>query len=164
MRFGGSKWTLVFALIILLAPFAGPRLFAQTGTGTLPGQLTDPSGAAVADAAVVATNAAGQAATASTNRDGIYELKNLAPGKYSLKVVAKGFALFEVPQVEILAGQNPKLDVQLTLEVREEKVVVSDQAAAVLDTNPASNAGAIVLQGKDLEALSDDPDDLQNDL
>ena len=30
--------------------------------------------------------------------------------------------------------------------------------------NPASNAGAIVIQGKDLEALSDDPDELQSDL
>lgn len=164
MRFGGSKWTAVFALLILLSLFAGPQLFAQNATGTLRGQVTDPSGAAVADAAVAATNAAGQATTATSNRDGIYELKNLAPGKYSLKVAAKGFAPFEVPEVEILAGQNPKLDVNLTLEVREEKVVVSDQAAAALDTNPASNAGAIVLQGKDLEALSDDPDDLQNDL
>src|ERR1700741_4511087 len=123
MRFGGSKWTVVFALIILLPPFAGPRLFAQTGTGTLRGQVTDPSGAAVADAALVATNAGGQAATASTNRDGIYELKNLAPGKYSLKVVDKVFASFDVPQVEILAGQNPKLDVQLRLEVPGENVV-----------------------------------------
>jgi Carboxypeptidase regulatory-like domain len=163
MKFGGHRRTLVLVLMWMVALLAAQQIFAQTA-GTLNGQVSDPSGGVIANATVVATNAAGQAATAITNRDGVYELKNLAPGKYSLRVVARGFAAFEVPEVDILSGQNPKLDVKLTLEMREEKVVVSDQAAAALDINPENNAGAIVLQGKDLEALSDDPDDLQNDL
>ena len=164
MKFGGYGWTAVFAIILLVTLVGAQASFAQTA-GTLRGQVTDPSGGVIANATVVATDAAGQATTATTNREGIYELKNLAPGKYTLRVIAKGFAPFDVPEVDILSGQNPKLDVQLTLEIREEKVVVSDQATgAALDTNPANNAGAIVLQGKDLEALSDDPDDLQNDL
>jgi Carboxypeptidase regulatory-like domain len=137
---------------------------AQTANGTLRGQVTDPSGSAIANATVIVTTPAGNAITATTNRDGIYELKNLAPGKYGVKVVAQGFAPFESSNVQILPGQIQKLDVPLTIEVREEKVTVTDQAAAALDTNPANNAGAIVLQGKDLEALSDDPDDLQSDL
>src|SRR6202040_136457 len=71
---------------------------------------------------------------------------------------------FESLNVEVLAGQIQKLDVPLSIEVREEKVTVTDQATAALDTNPANNAGAVVLKDKDLEALSDDPDDLQSDL
>jgi Carboxypeptidase regulatory-like domain len=164
MKFSGFQTVAVFAFVLLVALVTMPGVFAQTSGGTLRGQVTDPSGGVIASATVVAANAAGQAATATTNREGIYELNNLAPGKYSLTVVAKGFAPFNAPEVDVLAGENPKLDVKLTLEVREEKVVVSDQAVAGLDTNPANNAGAIVLQGKDLEALSDDPDDLQNDL
>ena len=164
MTFGSSKRLAVFALALLAICLTAAPLLAQTVGGTLRGQVTDPSGGAVANAIVVATPAGSRPLAATTNRDGIYELKSLAPGKYGIKVVAKGFAAFELTELQIVAGQIQKLDVQLTLEIREEKVVVSDQAAAALDTNPANNAAAIVLQGKDLEALSDDPDDLQNDL
>jgi hypothetical protein len=156
------KLLIIFLLLVLLP--ACPRLSAQTATGSLRGQVTDPSGAAVTNATVIITTASGQAITTTTNRDGTYEAKNLAPGKYSVTVVLEGFTPFETSNIEIAAGQTQRLDVPLAIQVREEKVEVSDQAAAVLDTNPANNAGAIVLQGKDLEALSDDPDELQNDL
>src|SRR5258707_2253162 len=143
---------------------ASPGVLGHKANGALRGQVRAPSGSTVANASVVVTTHTGGAITATTNSDGIYELKNLAPGKYDVKVISEGFAAFETSNVEILSGQTQKLDVPLTIEVREEKVSVTDQAAAALDTNPANNAGAIVLQGKDLEALSDDPDDLQSDL
>ena len=167
MTFGGVQKTarvapILFAVLLTLL-LALPRLNAQTAGGTLRGQVTDPSGSFITNATVIVTTPAGGAMTATTSRDGIYEFKNLAPRKYGVKVIAQGFAAFEA-NVEILPGQAQKLDVPLTIEVREEKVNVTDQAAAALDTNPANNAGAIVLQGKDLEALSDDPDDLQSDL
>jgi Carboxypeptidase regulatory-like domain len=157
---GPGSRILLLLLTLLLAP---TFLRAQTAA-TLRGQVTDPSGAAIPNATVILTNPSGEAVTVTTNRDGIYEAKDLAPGKYSVKIVASGFTAFENAAVSMTAGQTQKLDASLTLEVREEKVLVNDQAAAALDTNPASNAGAIVLQGKDLEALSDDPDELQNDL
>ena len=154
---------ILFAVLLALL-LASPGLRAQTAGGTLRGQVTDPSGSFITNATVIVTTTGGDAITATTNRDGIYEFQNLASGKYGVKVIAEGFAAFESSNVEILAAQIQKLDVPLTIEVREEKVTVTDQAAAALDTNPANNAGAIVLQGKDLEALSDDPDDLQSDL
>jgi hypothetical protein len=170
MTFGGVRRVVVTAFLLLTALLAlllaPPRLIAQTAssTGTLRGQVTDPSGSSIANATVIVATPTGGAITATTNRDGIYEIKNLAQGNYGVKVISQGFAPFETSNVEVLAGQIQKLDVPLTIEVREEKVTVTDQAAAALDTNPANNAGAIVLQGKDLEALSDDPDELQSDL
>jgi uncharacterized membrane protein YgcG len=166
MTLGGAQKTVrvSFFSIFLVLFLIAPGILAQTPTGALRGQVTDPSGSVIANATVIVTTAAGNALTAVTNRDGIYEFKNLTPGKYGVKVIAQGFAPFETLSVEVLAGQTQRLDVPLTIEVREEKVTVTDQAAAALDTNPANNAGAIVLQGKDLEALSDDPDDLQSDL
>jgi hypothetical protein len=166
MNLGQSRKRILVALAVLLLQFLPRLLHAQTdsGSGVLRGQITDPSGSAVGNATVIVTTPAGDAITASTNRDGIYEVKGLAPGKYGVKVIAQGFTAFENPGVEILAGQTNKLDVKLTIEVREEKVLVTDQAATALDVDPASNAGAIVIQGKDLEALSDDPDELQSDL
>jgi Carboxypeptidase regulatory-like domain len=165
MKVSPSRRTIALALILFLAFALVPlALRAQVAPATLRGQVTDPSGGAVANATVVITTPTGEAITVTTNRDGIYEAKNLAPGKYAVKIVAPGFTAFDNPAVSVAAGQTQKLDASLTLEVREEKVLVNDQAAAALDTNPAANAGAIVLQGKDLEALSDDPDELQNDL
>jgi hypothetical protein len=149
--------------LLTLVLISGPAS-AQTGTGTLRGQVTDPSGSAVTTATAIVTTPDGAAITATTNRDGIYEVKSLAPGKYGVKIIAAGFTPFENPNVQITAGQTQRLDVKLTIETQEQKVVVTDQAAAALDVNPASNAGAIVIQGKDLELLSDDPDELQSDL
>ena len=50
----------------------------------------------------------------------------------------------------------------MEIEVETQKVQVSDTAPTI-DVNPNSNAGAIVISGKELEALPDDPDELQSD-
>src|ERR1700730_7345886 len=164
MNFGALPRYVLAMFAVLWIGFLSGSVRAQAPTGTLRGQVTDPSGSAVVTATVIVTTPAGDAITANTNRDGIYEVKGLAPGKYGLKVVAAGFTAFDRAGVEVASGQVQKLDVKLSIETQEETVVVTDQAAAALDVNPASNAGAVVLQGKDLEALSDDPDELQADL
>ncbi len=164
MSFGQVQKRTLTILIVLLSGMACLSLRAQTNTGTLRGQVTDPSGSAVGTATVLVTTPNGDAITANTNRDGVYEVKGLAPGKYGVKVIATGFTSFEKVDVDVAAGQTQKLDVKLAIETQEQKVVVTDQAGAALNVDPASNAGAIVIQGKDLEALSDDPDELQSDL
>jgi Carboxypeptidase regulatory-like domain len=164
MNFGQVQKCILTILLLLFAGMEGLPLAAQTGTATLRGQITDPSGSFVVTATVLLTTPNGDAITANTNREGLYEFKGLAPGKYGVKVIATGFTSFEKDAVDIAAGQTQKLDVKLTIETQEQKVVVTDQADTALDVNPASNAGAIVIQGKDLEALSDDPDELQSDL
>ncbi|MGC1415831.1 MAG: carboxypeptidase regulatory-like domain-containing protein [Candidatus Acidiferrum sp.] len=155
--------SIVFVAVLAFAEMAGGAAHAQETTGTLRGQVTDPSGAAVAEATVLVTTPSGAATTATTNREGIYEVKGLVPGKYGVKVIATGFAPFEKPEIEIAAGQTQKLNVQLSIEVQQEKVEVTDTTTKV-DVNPANNAGAVVIQGKDLEALSDDPDELESEL
>src|SRR6202050_1472042 len=155
---------LVFLAGMASLPLSGQTTTSQANTATLRGQVTDPSGSVVPTATVLLTTPSGDAITANTNRDGIYEIKGLAPGKYGLKVIATGFTSFEKDALDIVAGQTQKLDVKLAIETQQQQVIVTDQAAAALDVNPAANAGAIIIQGKDLEALSDDPDELQADL
>jgi hypothetical protein len=163
MRFGFIQRFVVFMAALLLAAASGKAWQAQTTTGTLRGQVTDPSGAAVTSATVLVTTPSGAATTATTNRDGVFEVTGLAPGKYGVKVIAPGFTSYENPGIDIAAGQAQKLNVSMNIEVQEEKVEVTDTTTKV-DVNPANNAGAIVMQGKDLEALSDDPDELQSEL
>ena len=154
----------LLSLVFLLSIFPVARdLDAQTPAGALNGVVTDPSGGVIAKAAVRLTNASGASLDTTTNRDGFYELKGLVPGGYTVKAVAKGFAIFTQEDVQILAGQAQHLNIGLLIQVEEEKVEVSDSSTKV-DIAPSNNAGMVVMQGKDLEALSDDPDELQSEL
>src|SRR5216117_1386433 len=56
-----------------------------------------------------------------------------------------------------------QLNIGLVIQIEEEKVEVSDSSTRV-DVDPSNNAGTVVMKGKDLEALSDDPDELQSEL
>jgi len=151
---------LVFLLSIF--PIAG-NLDAQTPTGGLHGVVTDPSGGVIAKASVRLTSASGASLDTTTNRDGSYEFKGLLPGTYTVKAVAKGFALFTQEDVRIIAGQIQQLNISLLIQVEEQKVEVTDSTTK-LDVDPSNNAGMVVLKGQDLEALSDDPDELQSEL
>ncbi len=151
---------LILAIIFCIA---APCTAAQATGGTLRGSVTDPSGGAVVGATVLLTDAAGKTSTGQTNKTGAYEFKNLAPGNYGITVGATGFALFQKDSVTIKANQAQTLDVQLALEVQKQKVEVTDSETTV-DVNPSNNASALVLKGKDLDALSDDPDELQSEL
>ncbi len=156
------------ALIGLAAPAwaqspAQPTSPAPATTGTLRGQVTDPSGAVVANATVAVLVSGAQTHSVTTSKTGGYEIGNLPPGKYTVTANAQGFAVFAQSDVDVAAGQVALFNIALDISVKQEKVNVESEGPQ-LDTNPANNASAIVLSGKDLEALPDDPDELQSDL
>jgi hypothetical protein len=161
---GRSRRNVILIVSLLLSVMGLPvRSLAQSATGALHGHVTDPSGADVGGGTVQVTDASGHVITAKTGPNGVYDVKNLAPGTYDVQVTAKGFALFESKTVAITAGQTQRVDAALTIEEQIEKVEVQADAPTV-DVNPENNVGAIVLKQEDLKALSDDPDELQNDL
>jgi len=51
----------------------------------------------------------------------------------------------------------------MAIKTEEETVTVSDDSSGI-SADASSSVGAIVLKGSDLDALSDDPDELQNEL
>ena len=163
MSFWPARIVQLSSVFLLLIFSIGGNLDAQTPTGGLSGVVTDPSGGVIAKAAVRLTTASGASLDTTTNRDGFYEFKGLAPGTYTVKAVAKGFAIFTQEDVQILTGQMQRLNIALLIQMEEEKVEVSDSSTNV-DIAPSNNAGMVVMQGKDLEALSDDPDELQSEL
>jgi Carboxypeptidase regulatory-like domain/TonB dependent receptor len=151
-----------FLLPILVVLWLGCAAWSQTNSGSLHGTVTDPSAAAVTNATVIAVTPQGQTKTANTSRTGAYELNGLAPGTYTLTVNAPGFAAF-THDVQVSAGQSELVNVTLAIAVEKEKINVIDEGTTVT-TDPANNAGAIILKGEDLDALPDDPDELQTDL
>ena len=163
MSFRSMRILLLSLFVCALSFFLPATALAQTPTGGLTGVVTDPSGAAVPKAVVRLTNASGASMDAATTREGLYEFKTVAPGTYTLKAAAKNFALFTQDNVQIVAGKVLQLNISLLIQVEEQSVEVTDTTTKI-DVNPANNAGMVVMQGKDLEALSDDPDELQSEL
>ena len=136
---------------------------AQAGSGSLRGRVTDPSGAVIPQATVTVTAQGGQTSSAVSDAQGIYEIKGLAPGTYSVSAQATGFAKPADQSVTISAAQGQRFDIALAIEVKAEKVEVQDEATTV-GVSPSNNASSIIIKGKDIDALSDDPDELQQDL
>ena len=154
----------VLSLVFLqLISAYGENSNAQAPTGGLSGVVTDPSGSVIAKAVVRLTAPGGASLDSTTDRDGFYEFKGLAPGVYVLKAVVKGFGLYTKEDVSIVAGQTQHLNIGLLIQMEEQKVEVTDSSTKV-DVDPSNNAGTVVMKGKDLDALSDDPDELQSDL
>ena len=140
------------------APIAAPT------TGTLRGHIVDQTGALIPGAQVIVTNSAGGAVkTVTADSSGSYSISGLAAGGYILKATFDGFAPFSSPTIQLLAGQSKRIDVSMAVEVAQQSVTVTDDSPTV-SVDAGGNASAIVLKGKDLDALSDDPDELSSEL
>jgi hypothetical protein len=144
-----------------IAPFHDA--LAQTQTGALRGQVADPTGAVIPQASVTVTSAAGVSRTGTSDPSGQYTIPGLAPGQYTVTVQATGFSVFTSPPIGIAAGQTQHLNVSLSIQIAQQQVEVSGDTPGV-SVDPDSNVSAVVLTGKDLDALSDDPDELSNEL
>jgi hypothetical protein len=162
MRLGTAKR---FAILFCLLAFFAASLPAQVppNSGSLRGQVTDPSGAVVIGAAVSATAPGGESQKTVSDKLGSYVLHGLPAGTVTVDATAPGFTPYQMPNVIIPAGQAQKLDIAFGIAVKQEQVTVQSETPGV-DVNPANNASATVLKGADLEALSDDPDQLEQDL
>ena len=127
---------------------------------SLRGLVTDPSGAAV-PAAVVQLVGPGGERRARTADNGLYSFPSLAPGRYRLRVIAEGFSVAERTDVKLHDAAT--LDVQLVIEPDAQVIHVDDELARV-STNPAASGGAVVMRGRQIAALADDPDELAEQL
>jgi len=134
----------------------------QAGMTRVHGVVTDPDGALIPGATVVLTPSSGQPVTAKSGSDGSYSAA-VMPGTYTVVVSMPGFATFTSPGIAIAAAGGMTLNAKLQIGVQSQVVTV--QADSVqLSVDPDSNASSVVLQGKDLDALSDDPDELSDEL
>jgi hypothetical protein len=149
------RQSLGIALMVMLSTVVA---LAQQTRGTLRGVIKDELGGTIVGAKVTLTDASGVEKTATTNGEGAYVFSALAPGKYSLRATAPGFAVSEETEVDLTAGGRQSLDLTLKVTIEEQKVTIA--AETPLSTESTNNANQTVITGKDLDALPDDPDEL----
>ncbi|MGB6745659.1 MAG: carboxypeptidase regulatory-like domain-containing protein, partial [Terracidiphilus sp.] len=155
------KLRLLASLAVLLCALLFPSL-AAAQTGTLRGVVLDPSGAVVPGAGIT-LRLGSQALKTKSGADGRYAFRSLAPGDYSVEVSAQGFAPLSMPGVVITGGAAKELNLPLSIPVEQQQVTVEGQSQGI-SVSADQNASQTVIKGSDLDALSDDPDELQNEL
>ena len=111
--------------LLLIIALCASTAIAQQANGTLRGQVLDEFGGAIIGASVVAVDAKGVEKTVTTNDGGMYVINGLAPGKYTLRVTAPGFAVSETPNVDVASGRGQPLNVTLKVTIEQTKVTVS---------------------------------------
>src|ERR1043165_6017391 len=114
---------IVTAVLVGLLIFAAAGIpLAQERPGSLRGQVLDELGGAIVGATVTAIDAKGTEKTVTTNNNGIYTINGLAPGKYTLRVVNSGFAIYENAEVEVASAKTEEQNIILKVAIEESKV------------------------------------------
>ncbi|MBD3557663.1 TonB-dependent receptor [Planktothrix sp. FACHB-1355] len=129
----------------------------QSRDGTIFGLVKDQNGALIPGAEVILNKTGDRELTVRTDNQGNFIFRNLLPGTYKLTVKFKGFKDFVDENVELTGNQNKNFEVSLTIETKE-TVTIGENGG--LGTEPDRNTNSIVLRGKDLDILPDNPEDL----
>ena len=136
--------------------------WGQTVTGSITGQVSDPSGAVLVGANVTAENVATAVkTTAQTNASGVYSIRFLPVGTYKLTIEAAGFNPTSVPSFALEISQTAKIDSVLKIG-SSTTVVVQEDVHPILDTTDstlgntisANEIAAIPLNGRNFSSLT----------
>jgi hypothetical protein len=133
----GGRFALAYALLAILAFLGAPRaLHAQVYYGTIVGNVTDPSGAAVPDAAVTVVNkGTNEKFTAKTSGQGSYTVAQLPVGTYEVDVETTNFKKFVANDVEVHTSTNTEVNATLQVGSSTETVTVEANAVQVQTTD-----------------------------
>src|SRR5208337_4118942 len=123
---------LLFAsFAVLLTLGAASRAFAQS-TGSIRGTVSDPSGAAIANAAVTVTdNGTGLSRDTVSNESGIFVYPDLPIGTYTLKIYAAGFKTENRPGLTLLTGQVIDLPIAMTVGAQTQQITVTSETQQI---------------------------------
>jgi hypothetical protein len=135
------------AAFILLV-FLCAAVFGQTPLGTITGLASDPSGSAVAGAAVTLTNPdTGAKRQAVTNSTGAYSFPDVPPGAYRLNATASGFRAIETRVFDLQAYRTVRQDLAFELASANTEVVVTEvQSPMVQVDSPAVSTDLLIRQ------------------
>jgi hypothetical protein len=160
-----SRVTVAAACVALSILGAHP-LLAQPARARIVVTVVDQSGAIIPDASVtlIALDNAATATTMApvkTTDKGVATIENLAPGRYSVTASFPGFQIGLLKDVRLRSGDNKHVLV-LPIQKMESEVTVGRDAQAVA-ADPRARFGT-ALTREQIEALSDDPAEMQKQL
>lgn len=139
--------TFLGALLGLL----GPALWSQATTD-LGGQILDSSGAAIRGAQVTITSlSTGATRSTASSASGEYEFSQLPSGRYTLTIMAPGFATVKQPPFELLVSQPATINVKMQVSTVTSKVLVVASSTPILNTTDATLGNAF--NSKQVEEL-----------
>jgi hypothetical protein len=125
----------VISGVLLLALAAAAR--AQSPNASVSGQVTDPSGARIADATVVVVDVATNTRYETrTTASGDYHVVNLPPARYDMSVTKQGFRPILKPAVVLHVQNAVTIDFTMTLGSLSDHITV-DAGAPLLRTSDA---------------------------
>lgn len=123
--------------VLLSAVLITAACFGQAERGTFNGSILDPSGAAVAGAAVKIYNmATGVESPAAATAAGVYRMPSLSPGTYRISVSAPGFKTSIRQNVVLSVAQTLTIDFTLEVGNLSDSVTVSAETP-LLETGTA---------------------------
>ncbi len=123
--------------------------------------VKDPSGAVIPGATVQVTalDAGAPGITVQSDGQGVAVAASLSAGRFAVTVSFPGFETQTIPDLRVRAGENRR-DVTLTIRKLDESVSVGrDRATDASD--PRSDRFANVLTKQQIDALPDDPDEME---
>jgi hypothetical protein len=128
-----------------------PAMAQGETTSAIAGSVTDPSGAAIPDAAVTATNIEdGLKRSVTTDDSGRFSFPQLKPGTYSVKAEADRFETQQNNAVSAGLGQKQTVDFKLNIASVNQSVLVTEEAPLVNAENPNTST---TLTAKAIEDL-----------
>src|SRR5258707_7868534 len=133
----------VVAVCISLMTLAPQAVWGQDVYGSIIGTVTDPQGAAVANAKVTVTNQRkGTSDTTTTNESGNYSVTHLIPDIYTVRVESSGFKVSQQKDVNVSADAASSVPLQFQVGGTSETVEVTGEAPQ-LQTGPAHLATTV---------------------
>ncbi|MCC6364297.1 MAG: TonB-dependent receptor [Bryobacterales bacterium] len=149
------RWFVAALLVLNAVPAVAQR-------AALRGQVTDESGAVV-PAATVALEGPPGTRTTKTGVDGSFVFADLPAGEYTVRASAPQLGLRE-PATITVGSSTQTLNLVLYVLAEKQELTVEENTKPAISTEASGNASAVVIRGSDLDALSDNPDDLAADL
>jgi len=138
-------WFVVYACCL-------PASLCAQDTASITGTVTDPTGAAIANAQVtVSSPEHGINRTAPSNATGDYLFSALPIGSYNLTVSAPGFKKFAAPGIILRVAEKARVDVMMRVGAAKEEVTVEGTNVAQVETQSSDLSGTVT--GKEITQL-----------
>src|SRR6266850_2886930 len=129
--------------LLLFVICISAAVFAQD-TASITGTVTDPSGAAVANAQViVSATERGITRPTTTNDSGDYLVAGLPSGPINVTVTAQGFKKYEAKGVILSVAQKARADVALQVGAANTEVTVEGVNVGQVETQSSELAGTV---------------------